>query len=316
MRFNIRKKNNTIFGSIKTYYDLPSGDLILGLMSNEKIIKQNINFNNNPYSFIISENLNLDTNITCVLLKNDNNNFTSISYGNDKSDNFKNKIINNIKNSISKINAISNTQTNNINNNEEKKETLLHKNSHNVNNVELIQTNFTPDIKQNIDEDILDYTSEVAVATSELFESTDEEIENILDKELHSDNTIFDKTTDQNKNFSMNQNNKFYNMISDQIDELFNKYPREYNLEKLIDNSQWVKINFDNDDRFYVVGLIYENENIQYVCYGVPGNFDQAPPRELQGYSQWLPTDATNPYTNGYWVMYQDADTGENILIE
>jgi hypothetical protein len=35
----------------------------------------------------------------------------------------------------------------------------------------------------------------------------------------------------------------------------------------------------------------------------------------MREYSQWLPTDVLNPYDKGYWVMYQDADTGEKIFI-
>ena len=111
-------------------------------------------------------------------------------------------------------------------------------------------------------------------------------------------------------------NHKFYNMIAEQLEELFDKYPRENNLEKIIDNSKWVKINHEEENKFYVVGIIYIDDDIKYVCYGVPGSYYNEPPRELLGYSQWLPTDTLNPYENGYWVMYQDADTGENIYIK
>jgi hypothetical protein len=104
-------------------------------------------------------------------------------------------------------------------------------------------------------------------------------------------------------------------MIADQIDELFDRYPREKNLETLINNSKWVKINTDEENKHYVVGTIQENNDIKYICYGVPGNFNNEPPIELKNYSQWLPVDPQDPYNNGYWVMYQDADTGENIFI-
>ena len=104
-------------------------------------------------------------------------------------------------------------------------------------------------------------------------------------------------------------------MIADQLQELFDKYPQEQNLMKLIDNSKWCKINNDSDNKYYVVGIIYHNEDIKYICFGVPGNYNIQPPREMQGYSQWLPVDPADPYNNGYWVMCQDADTGENIYI-
>ena len=104
-------------------------------------------------------------------------------------------------------------------------------------------------------------------------------------------------------------------MIAEQLQELFDTYPREYSLEKLIDNSKWVKINHEEENKYYVVGLIYDNDDVKYICYGVPGSYYTEPPMELQGYSQWLPTDVNDPYNNGYWVMYQDSETGENIYL-
>ena len=104
-------------------------------------------------------------------------------------------------------------------------------------------------------------------------------------------------------------------MIAEQLDELFDKYPREKNLENLIDNSSWVKINHEEENKYYVVGIIYENDDIKYICYGVPGSYYNEPQSDLRAYSQWLPVDSMNPYDNGYWVMYQDADSGENIVI-
>ena len=104
-------------------------------------------------------------------------------------------------------------------------------------------------------------------------------------------------------------------MIKEQLDELFDRYPPEENLNRLVDNSYWVKINADYDNKYYVVGIIKNKQDIKYICYGVPGNYNIEPPIEMKDYSQWLPTDIKDPYTNGYWVMYQDADTGENIFI-
>ena len=140
---------------------------------------------------------------------------------------------------------------------------------------------------------------EIAVAQSSLFEYTDDEVEKTIDE-----------------NISSSTPHNFYNMLAEQIDELFDKYPHEYNLEKLIDSSKWVKITYESDSKPYVVGLIFDGDDIKYICYGVPGKYDTPQPNELIGYSQWLPTDVNDPYNNGYWVMYQDADTGENILVE
>ena len=318
----LEKKNNNIFGTIKSYDNKLTGDLILGIKCNEKIFKQNITFENNPFNFIISEKISLDDNINCVLLKNENNSFSTIAWGKEKSDDYKIKIINNLKQSISKISNITPSKITSTTNNQPKAdlsddidENVTEKIINKPTPIDIIkpkENNTTNEENSSTtnNDTLIEEKSEIAVCSSELFESSDEEIEEIIDEQINNDTTEKINTNQENK--------KFYNMISSQIDELFDRYPREYNLEKLIDNSNWVKINFDNDDKYYVVGLIFEedNQNIKYVCYGVPGEFNQSPPRELRGYSQWLPTDVTNPYTNGYWVMYQDAETGENILID
>ena len=133
-----------------------------------------------------------------------------------------------------------------------------------------------------------------------LFESDDNEINEEINKNVLNPNGA---------------EHKFYNMIADQLEELFDKFPRENTLEKLIENSKWIRINHEEENKYYVVGIIYQNDDIKYICYGVPGNYYNEPPIELRNYSQWLPTDAMNPYEFGYWTMYQDADTGENVFL-
>jgi hypothetical protein len=155
--------------------------------------------------------------------------------------------------------------------------------------------------------------AEIAMASctqAELFESSDNEIETIIDEQISMIDTDSNKLGSQPKG-----KHKFFDMISDQLYELFNRYPKEENLSKLIDNSQWVKIIDDYDNINHVVGIIKDNDDIKYICYGVKGNYYQEPPMEMRGYSQWLPIDIDYPENNGYWTMYQDADTGENIAI-
>ena len=158
--------------------------------------------------------------------------------------------------------------------------------------------------KISLEEEILinNNIPEIAIScnASSLFESDENEIQNIIDNEFKNE---------------YKPEHEFYNMIKDQLDELFDRYPPEENLIKLVDNSYWVKINTDIANKHYVVGIIKNNNDIKHICYGVPGNYNIEPPSEMKEYSQWLPTNITDPYNNGYWVMYQDADTGENVYI-
>lgn len=109
------------------------------------------------------------------------------------------------------------------------------------------------------------------------------------------------------------QNEKFYIEMKPQIDELFANNPSEDYLENLIPNSKWVKVSLESGEDYYVLGLIYEENNLKYICYGVPGVFQKNAPRELSGYPVWFPLDEERPQGFGYWLSYQDADSGESV---
>ena len=107
----------------------------------------------------------------------------------------------------------------------------------------------------------------------------------------------------------------FFDGIKEQVESLFEKYPEEEILKQIVPDSKWVKIDYEDKGEYYVVGLLYENNKIKYVCYGVPGMYSKEPPDELRGFSQWLPIDASKEDGFGYWITYQDADSGENVQL-
>ena len=108
----------------------------------------------------------------------------------------------------------------------------------------------------------------------------------------------------------------FYEEIKGQLAILFEKYPEETFLNEIIPNSKWVKVDYENNGQYFIIGLLYEHGKVEYVCYGMPGEFTTEPPRELSGMCQWLPLDPEKPEELGYWLMYQDAETGENVEIK
>ncbi len=105
----------------------------------------------------------------------------------------------------------------------------------------------------------------------------------------------------------------FYDGISEDINKLFESHEEEEFLSQIIPYSKWVKIENEDSDDYYVLGLIYENDEVRYICYGVPGIYSENPPKELKGYAEWLPLDSTKEKEYGYWLTYQDATSGENV---
>lgn len=300
----LQKQNKGVFCTIKAYDVKKSSHLILGLKCDNNIIKQNINLDNNIYNFLLNQEINLEKNLGCVLLDNSDNNIVPLLWGSEKSDNFKSQIISNLKNSIQKLQGSTQCmpKVNMLKNNPINEDAHIAEQSISIDNqMSFIDDEQVAENQTHISS--IPENSEIAQAVplSNLFESDEEEIEETIDNNLKDDENITP--------------HKFYDMIAEQLDELFERYPREQNLENLVENSKWVKVKYEDENRYYVVGLIYLNYDIKYICYGVPGDYYTDPPQHLKNYSQWLPTNPIAPYTEGFWVMYQDADTGENVLI-
>jgi len=113
-----------------------------------------------------------------------------------------------------------------------------------------------------------------------------------------------------------NISHNFIDEIGGQMDLLFDKYPVDEVLTEIIPNSKWVKVDYNNEKKYYVVGLIYEGDEARYVCYGVPATWTEKPPADFNEAAQWLPIDLADPKGEGYWITYQDATSGELINVQ
>lgn len=106
----------------------------------------------------------------------------------------------------------------------------------------------------------------------------------------------------------------FYSRMKNEIEGILNAYPREENLERLIEGSSFVKISY-GDGLYYVFGVIRDEGKPRYICYGVPTQTNDAPPESMAGMATFLPAYLYGG-KEGYWVMYQDAGTGASLKID
>ncbi len=90
-----------------------------------------------------------------------------------------------------------------------------------------------------------------------------------------------------------------------QFDYIFQNYPQDENLSKLLPNSKFVKISTSKEQ--YSLGALYENEEMKYICYAVFSEYNSSPPVELGEHHQWLPLDKEDPLSEGYYIVFQDA---------
>ncbi len=289
------KKNNFVFGTLKLFCNLNKDNLILAISNNnQQIFKQNIVINNsNAYTFKINTIDNLE-NIGCVIVSLSNGRYEPILWG--KKNNCKDKI----------LSELNNVYTSNL---DDKNVTIK---AHNVENLFVEDDN---EIENIINEEMNKSFEENDDLLNEDVVEDDfaKEIENSFNsfKSLEDENVdIFEE---ENKKLGNFESGHFFELIAEQIDDLFDNYPRVDELEELIPNSKWVKIDFENNGNEYVLGLIYDGFDLKYICYGVPGKFNSEPPKQL-GECQWLPLNPKEP-SDGYFVIYQDALTGEKINV-
>lgn len=107
----------------------------------------------------------------------------------------------------------------------------------------------------------------------------------------------------------------YYDRVKAELDDLFKTNQKDTSLEDNIPDSKWVRIYY-SDQNYYIVGIIYEDDAPSYICYGVPGKYSKEPPKELEGFCSYLPLSLFDLNGDGYWMMYQNAKTGECVHID
>ena len=90
-----------------------------------------------------------------------------------------------------------------------------------------------------------------------------------------------------------------------QFDYIFKNFPECEELNTRIPNSRFAKISEGNST--YCIGAIYQEQQLQYICYAVPSSYNTPAPEELGKFHQWLPLDPDDPLSDGYHIVYQDA---------
>ena len=283
---NIFKDNQNTFGSVR-HANFNGENLILGIcVNNIEILKQNLILSNGTYNFKFNNSFDINSDIGCVIVDKKMDKVEPKVWGNNNNIvDFKQKILNDF---------------------EEKKNAVVVKQMCKTeNSFQEMQKN---DVDNESDKEQVD--SELLAIDNEIKE--EEKVINNMDETIMAQK-IFETDPDQLdkdiENAINSESGDFFDMISEQIDELFENNPREEVLEKIIPKSKWVKVVFEENQKTYVVGLIYDLGVLKYVSYGVPGTSDNNPLTNLEDYSQWLPIDENN----GYWIMFQDAQTGESV---
>lgn len=276
-------------GNIATLkaYNLKDKDtnFLLGINSNGKnVVKQNVSFIKDTFSFRLPNNIALDSKLACVLTNSD---IEPVLWG--CTSNVAGDYKSSVCSCFDKPNVKELSKDQDI---EDVKQELLDKMSHKSDEVK------TNSVKDDVDN------------KSSLFEPvSDSELDQQIDRVVNTKNIseIFEEETDKDTS------TPFFDRIKDEVQDLFSKYPQDSELENMIPNSKWVRIDYQNDGHYYVLGLLYKDSKLQYLAYGIPQITRGKMPDELVGYGRWVPLDPDNADDEGYYMVYQDVSTGKNI---
>lgn len=189
----------------------------------------------------------------------------------------------------------------------------------------------TPAPPPALDEKFTLYNDE-AVATENYFEQDDEirkKLENIKEltyEHIRTENDVDDsfrpqaaEKGEEDVDFSQNETSAgrgeiipYYATVKSELDGIFDKFPAETALEHAFGGSRFAKVYYA-DDKYYVVGVIKENDKEKYICYGVPSAYRETPPKELAGYCSFVPLSIFDLKGDGYFMMFQDAYSGRCV---
>jgi hypothetical protein len=150
-----------------------------------------------------------------------------------------------------------------------------------------------------------------------LFIYDEKETENQIDNELNKNFIDFNKQSTQINNIKPIAETAaalpFFNLVKEQIDEMFNTYRADETLTKLIKNSRFCTV-MANEKTGYNFGIIYNDAGTPtHICYAIwaPEGFKL--PQNLENSFQFLPKkfeEFSKQYI-GFYLSYQNASTGE-----
>ncbi len=104
----------------------------------------------------------------------------------------------------------------------------------------------------------------------------------------------------------------YYLSVKRELDELFSSYPQDVTLCRAFQHSEWVRIRGSATAPKYLVGALYEDGKVRYICYALAAEDENNPPEEIKNACTFVPC---SPLVDaaGFFVIFQSAATGECI---
>ena len=95
--------------------------------------------------------------------------------------------------------------------------------------------------------------------------------------------------------------------VQTELEQLFDKFPPYYPLINKYEQSYFVRVDFPNCDKYFVVGVIAHNKQVRYICYALPGQRDGLDDKDFS----FVEKDG-----QGFWMLCQDAENGQITTLQ
>ncbi len=104
----------------------------------------------------------------------------------------------------------------------------------------------------------------------------------------------------------------YYLSIKRELDELFKQYPADETLTGAFQRSEWVRLRGEENAPEFLVGALYDEGEVKYLCYALAAEDKDNPPQEIKEVCSFVPV---SPYVGatGFFVIFQSAATGECV---
>ena len=277
-------------------------EFLVGIVVNDQIFKTKVKADElNNLTYAVPYKVKQNDKISCLILSVTSNNYEVLLWG-----------------STETTNAWQKTSINKIENDLEISGYITNENYKFNRFAGSGEGNLLAEVESGVNEILNNATSK----EDDTYNIEQQEIENYIDKIYNLTNSEEEvKEIDENYENKTNkideddfQSNIFYKRVEKQVNNLFVINEPDEILQDILPNGKFCKVKME--DGYYVFGVIYDDSNPQYICYGIPCAYKSNPPQELEGFCQWLPLDVNNQDGKGYWISYQDAKSGENIKVE
>jgi hypothetical protein len=168
---------------------------------------------------------------------------------------------------------------------------------------------------------------DTALKVADGCKKTDSFMENINGKQLIDGEDACLKTSDREiqkeevggfdlfqdeKDVCFSQERPYYQEIKPDLDNIFSSSSQNYTLSNSLINSTF----YDYVDEFgnsVAIGIIKEQDDVKYICYGIKGDFSNNEQDLFNGYATFIPISIYELKGDGYWVIFQDAITGKCV---